>query len=203
MNGRIDKENSSNFTYFSKNSCSTVDYSLSCYENFGMIDKLSIGKICYLSDHSPIEISIKCSNTIDVSRPPLDVSDHFTNSGRHYELLKDYNKQYFIKDDSTLDNLTLAMRETEIIDFLDDISSQLDGDVVSSEEIVESLRNKMVDLSDTSLNSKKIFRTDKKSTNFKNKCPWFDIECKKNKSLLNNEVFSLEFLNFFQKTFGS
>ena len=74
---------------------------------------------------------------------------------------KDYNKQYLIKDDSTLDNLTLAMRETETIDFLDDISSQLDGDVASSEEIIES-RNKMVDLFDTSLNSKKIFRTDKK-----------------------------------------
>ena len=84
------------------------------------------------------------------------------------------------------------MRETEIIDILDDISSQLDEDVVSSEEIVESLRNKMVDLSVTSLNSKKIFRTDKKSTNFKNKCPWFDIECKKNKSLLNNKRKSFQ-----------
>ena len=46
------------------------------------------------------------------------------------------------------------MRNTEIIDFLDNISNQLDDDDFYVEDIIKSLRLKMLDLSEAGLNSR-------------------------------------------------
>ena len=81
------------------------------------------------------------------------------------------------------------MESSEINNFLKDISNQLDNDVRPTEEIVELLRTKMIDLSEAHLNSRNIFRKTENKNNFKSKndCPWFDDECKENKQLLNNK----------------
>ena len=184
MNGRIDKNNSCNYTYFSQNGCSTVDYSLSLHQNFCMIDKLSVGKICELSDHSPMEISIKCPKNNRSEPPEQSPSDVATDDN---ELLQNYKRQFYIKNNSTLENLSSAMRNTEIIDFLDNISNHLDDDDFYVEDIIKSLRLKMLDLSEAGLNSRGIFPKNDNRTTPKKKCPWFDNECKKNKTLLNNK----------------
>ena len=64
MNGRVDKDNSSNFTSFTNRGNSGVDYALLRQDNFSMVDQLSVGEQCELSDHSPIELAIKNSNNI-------------------------------------------------------------------------------------------------------------------------------------------
>ena len=75
MNGRVDKNNSSNFTCFTSRGNSVVDYALLRQENFSMVDHMSVGEICELSDHSPIEISIKSQNFINEldTQPELPV----------------------------------------------------------------------------------------------------------------------------------
>ena len=45
MNGRVDKDNSSNFTCFANNGNSVVDYALLRQENFLMVEKLSVGQL--------------------------------------------------------------------------------------------------------------------------------------------------------------
>ena len=46
MNGRIDKNNSSNFTCFTNRGNSVVDYALVRHENFLMVNKLHVGELC-------------------------------------------------------------------------------------------------------------------------------------------------------------
>ncbi len=124
LNGRVDKDNSSNFTYFAHSGCSTVDYVLSRQENFGMINKLNVGELCELSDHSPIEVSINCSDLINNHHPRSDEPLNWSNSFNN-ELFKNYNKQVYVKDESVLENLSSAMLDKEIIDFLNIFFTQI------------------------------------------------------------------------------
>ena len=61
--------------FFATNGNSVVDYALLCQENFPMVNKMSVGELCELSDHSPIEISIKSSILINEAetQPELTV----------------------------------------------------------------------------------------------------------------------------------
>ena len=74
MSGRVDKNNSSKFTCLTNNN-SVVDYVLLRQKNFPMVDKMNVSELCKLSDHSPIEISIKSSLLINESetKPELPV----------------------------------------------------------------------------------------------------------------------------------
>ena len=65
------------------------------------------------------------------------------------ELVQNYKKEYHFNDASALEILSLAMDNHEINTFLKNISNQLDNDDLSLEEIIELLRNKMIDLSET------------------------------------------------------
>ena len=61
--------------FFTTNGNSVVDYALLRQENFPMVNKMSVGELCELSDHSPIEISIKSSILINEAetQPELTV----------------------------------------------------------------------------------------------------------------------------------
>ena len=81
------------------------------------------------------------------------------------------------------------MESSEVNTFLKDISNHVDNDDLSLEKIRELLRTKLIDLSDSHLNSKYIFRKTKNKENYKSKatCPWFNAECHVNKQLLHNK----------------
>ena len=72
INGRVDKDNSSNFTCFTTRGNSVVDSALLRHDNFAMVDKLRVGELCELLDHSPFELSIKSSNNIIISESQAD-----------------------------------------------------------------------------------------------------------------------------------
>ena len=192
MNGRVDKNNSSNFTCFTNSGNSVVDYALLRQENFSMVDKMSVGELCELSDHSPIEISIKSSFLIKESetQPELPVIPLVNLvTSEENKLIQNFKKQYYFNDASALEILSLAMENHEINTFLKDISNQLDNGDSPLEEIIELLRNKMIDLSEAHLSSRNMFRKTKINNNFelKTNCPWFDAECQESKQLLNNK----------------
>ena len=151
MNGRIDKNNSSNFTCFANKGNSVVDYALLRQENFSLVNKMSVGELCELSDHSPIEISIKSSNVINESETHPDVSVMNSTTSDENTLLQNYKNQYYFNDASNLETLSLAMENNEINTFLENISNQLDNDHLPLEEIIALLRTKMLDLSEAHL----------------------------------------------------
>ena len=139
MNGRIDKNNSSNFTCFTNKGNSVVDYALLRQENFSLVNKMSVGALCELSDHSPIEISIKTSNVINESETHPDVSVMNSTTSDENALLHNYKNQYYFNDASNLEILSLAMENNEINTFLENISNQLDNDHLPLEEIIALL----------------------------------------------------------------
>ena len=168
MNGRVDKNNSSKFTCFTTRGNSVVDYTLLRQENFSMVDKMSVGELCELSDHSPIEISIKSSLLINESEtkselPVVPLVNLVT--AEENELVQNYKKQYHFNDASALEILSLAMDNHVINTFLKNISNRLDNDDLSLEGIIELLQNKMIDLSETYLSSRNFFHKIKTKKN--------------------------------------
>ena len=157
MNGRVDKNNSSNFTCCANRGNIVVDYALLREENFSMVDKMSVGELCELSDHSPIEISIKSLNVINESETHPDVSVMNSITSDENTLVQKYKNQYYFNDASKLENLSLAMENNEIPAFLENISNHLDNDDLPLEEIIALLRTKMIYLSEAHLRSRKIF----------------------------------------------
>ena len=142
MNGWADKNNSSKFTCFTTRGNSVVDYALLRQENFLMVDKMNVGELCEVSDHSPIEISIKSSLLINESetQPELSVvslMNLVTSEGN--KLVQNYKKQYNFNDASALEILSLAIDTHEINTFLKNISNRLDNDDLSLEGIIELL----------------------------------------------------------------
>ena len=97
-----------------------------------------------------------------------------------------YKKRFYVKNDSSLDSLAVAIEKDEIINFLNVVSQQLDKNELPIEDIVESLRSKMVYLSETQFSSRNLFNKNKSTAKPNNQCPWYDIECKQSKTLLNN-----------------
>ena len=186
MNGRVDKDNSCNFTCFANNGNSIVDYALLRKENFCMVEKLRVGELCELSDHSPIEISLKTSYVSNRNESLFEVSEVSSTISNENTLLREYDKQFYVNDDSILENLSLAMEGREIMNFLENISELLDKDDLNIEIIVELLRSKLVDISESHFSSKKLFHKNWNS-NSKTNCPWFDTECKEHKRLLNSK----------------
>ncbi len=145
-----------------------------------------MGEICELSDHCPVEISLKNTCPAEISQNLAQpVSEFNIPQTPEVELKSQYKKQYFVKNDSNLEGLAVATEAEEIDKFLDNVNEHLDDKDVSIDKIVEKLRTKMIDLSESNLDSKIIF-SDKKS-NFKHKrlAPWFDSECKEKKTVLN------------------
>ena len=142
MNGWADKNNSRKFTCFTTRGNSVVDYALLRQENFPMVDKMSVGELCELSDHSPIEISIKSSLLINESEtqpelPVVSLMNLVTSEGN--KLVQNYKKQYNFNDASALEILSLAMDNHEINTFLKNISNRLDNDDLSLKGIIELL----------------------------------------------------------------
>ena len=189
MRGRVDKNNSSNFTCFANRGNSVVDYALLREENFSMVDKTSVSELCELSDHSSIEISIKSLNVINESETRPDVSVMNSITSDENMLLQTYKNQYYINDASKLETLSLAMENNEIPAFLENISNHRDNDDLPLEEIIALLRTKMIDLSEAHLRSRKSFGKTKnrKTFNLNPNCPWFDAECLEKKQLLSNK----------------
>ena len=107
-----------------------------------MVNKLSVGELCELSDHSPIKLSIKSSNNIITSEAQPDISVCYIINLPAYDdnkLLQKYKKQYYINGASMSEILSLAMESSEITSFLTDISNELDYSDLSIEEVIASL----------------------------------------------------------------
>ena len=128
MNGRVDKDNSSTFTCFANKGNSVVDYALLRQEHFSMVEKLTVGELCELSHHSPIEITSKSSNFFTTNDMPSHISEVIPTTSDENKLFQDYKKQYYINDDPTLEILSVAMESNEINSFHKYISNQLDND---------------------------------------------------------------------------
>ena len=104
-----------------------------------MVDKLSVGELCEVSDHSPIELPIKSSNNISKLEVQPDISVVNLPTYEDNKLLQTYTKQYYINGASTSEILSLAMESSEVTSFLTDISNELDNNDSSIEEVIESL----------------------------------------------------------------
>ena len=189
MNGRVDKNKSNNFNCFTTRDNIVVDYALLGHESFSLVNKLHIGELCELSDHSPIELSIKSSNNISISETKTDTSAVNRHTNDDNKLLQNCNKQFYVNGASALEILSSVMESSEVNNFLKDISNDLDNTDLSIEEIIELLRSKLIDLSEVYLSSRNIFgRTNNKNKfRLRNKCPWFDAECQEAKQLLNSK----------------
>ena len=175
MNGRVDKDKSSNFTCFANRGNSVVDYALLRQENFAIFDKLTVGELCELSDHSPSEVTFKSLTPSNKSetQPEIGLPEMNQTTSHENKRFQKYKKQYYVNDDATFDILSLAMDGREINTFLRDISNHLENDDIIIEDIIELLRNKMIDLSDAHLSSRNVFHKYKNKNNFKpkNYCP--------------------------------
>ncbi len=104
---------------------------------------------------------------------------------RNASLIELYKKQFIFQNGSSFNNLALEMKGAEIGEYLITISEQLVDEAFSVDAIVESLRTKIVYMSESHFLSRNIFGK-KRSSKFKEKCEWFDDECRKQKTLLNN-----------------
>ncbi len=63
------------------------------------------------------------------------MEDNFVNSAN--ELLKSYDKQCFIKDETTLEKSTLDMNDKRLIGFSDVILNHFDNEDISNAQITE------------------------------------------------------------------
>ena len=140
MNGRIDKNNSSNVTCFANKGNSVVDYALLRQDNLSMVNKMSVGELCEHPDHSPNGISIKGPNVINISETHPDLSVMNSTTSDENTLLQTYTNQYYFNDASNLETLSLAIENNEINTVLENISNQLDNDQLPLEEIIALLR---------------------------------------------------------------
>ena len=97
MNGRADKDNSSNFTCFTSRGNSVVDSALLRHDNSRMVGKLLVSELCELSGHSPIEPSIKSSHII-ISESQTDTPEVNRPTNDENKLSQNYKKQYYVND---------------------------------------------------------------------------------------------------------
>ena len=185
LNGRVDKKLSNSFTYFSKNGNSVVDYALLKNENFRLVANLKVGNLCELSDHCPIEITIKSSHSCNVmANKPIEITA--TGQQKTFEcskmnLVDDYSKQ-FIASANTIEELKSYIENENVKEFLDTIKDQLENDDPPIDTVIECLRSKLIEIAANNFQARNIFRKIKSKTK---KCPWFDSECKSMKTSLN------------------
>ncbi len=97
LNGRIDKDNSSVFTYFSFNGNSTVDYALLKQNHFSLIKSLVIKEFSDLSDHCLLEIEIRVQLHCDNANKDIASQAENTNcSTSNIEKLRNnFNKRFY------------------------------------------------------------------------------------------------------------
>ena len=78
-----------------------------------MVNKLSVGELCELSDHSPIKLSIKSSKNISTSEAQPDISVCYIINLPAYDdnkLLQNYKTQYYINGASMSEMLSLEWK---------------------------------------------------------------------------------------------
>ena len=100
LNGRVDVNNSSGYTYFSNNGNSVVDYALLKQDFFSRIKSLQIKELSELSDHCPLEIEIETQfiNTNKDMTPLAEFnSSPLSNTGKlNYLQIKIISKNDFL-----------------------------------------------------------------------------------------------------------
>ena len=63
---------------------------------------MSVGELCKLSDHSPIQLSIKCLNHINNTETQPDVSEVNLSKNEENKVLQKYKTQHYVTDASAL-----------------------------------------------------------------------------------------------------
>ncbi len=184
LNGRVDKENSSGFTCFSSHITSVVDYCLLKLEYFSFVNSFKVHEISDLSDHSPLEIEISTDFEIkNRDTTPVAQSKNLPLSSIYS--LKNRFKNKFYVNDSTITEIKYLINSTETDSFLKSTSEQLNDEEMPLHSIVDSLRCKLINISEKCFQTKKIFSTTKRNTPSYSKNRWFDNECKNKKQSLN------------------
>ena len=65
-NGRLGNDTKHrSYSYYSKNTCSTIDYVISNEYCFPFIDNFIVGDFSMYSDHSPLQFSVKTPHLVD------------------------------------------------------------------------------------------------------------------------------------------
>lgn len=93
MNGRLGIDNSNGaYTYFCRNTCSTIDYLLARDIDYKLLRNFSVGHFNQFSDHAPLLFDILIHNKINPSR------SHSSGSSYVQYKWRDENKNYFRRD---------------------------------------------------------------------------------------------------------
>ena len=166
-NGRLGNDcEKGAFSYFSKQSCTTIDYFLLKADDFSMINQFSLGNFTTFSDHAPLCFDLKMTSI------PRD---------------KDRQNYFctYIKWDSGQRDVFRRNIIGNLPSF-NEIVQQACSDEMDINSMVERLSNRIYAAADP-LFRRKSNKLEPKKTN---SCHWFDLECKlaKNeyKSILKN-----------------
>ncbi len=106
MNGRIDANNTSNFTCFTTYGNSVVDYDIAMEQFFENISNLIIGDINEVSDHVPVQAAIKAdilnkmisSQSVNINTD--EVENVTSNNSISENLKSNYNKRFVTSEDT-------------------------------------------------------------------------------------------------------
>ena len=183
LNGRVDKNKSSGFTRFSSNGNSVVDYALMKQDFFNLIKSFRVNEVSELSDHCSLEIEIKTQFQI-TGKGSTRISEIVNNPPSNTDILKNNFKHKFYVGDSTIRNLCTLINNREIAEFLNKTNDQLGNKDMPVHLIVNSLRCKLIEISEQCFETKNIFS--KKKINVKCNNAWFDSECKSKKQNLSH-----------------
>ena len=188
LNGRINESKSDNFTCFTANGSSIVDYALCMVNLFDRISSLEIGSINELSDHAPIEIAFRTN--VDMSRKhdsPSSSSKIIKDSNLLINELSDNYLYRFTPNEDTPERLMHSLESDGVKDFLDHITNDLDDPQVPVEVSVANLHRKLLENQKVPFPQKFYLRKKEKGNLnlYLGSSPLFDESCRLAKTKLN------------------
>ena len=167
LNGRKLGDTIGNFTCFTHNGASTVDYALSSQSLFDKINLFHVSEQMQISDHCKITIEIPNAKYVEPQNCPYQ-----------WKQIKDK----YIWDEESKDNFKAALISEDIKTKLAELSYQIENNV-NINTIGENLTSLFTTAASKSLKTKKT-KVNLKKTEKRHK-KWFDQECKDNKSKLH------------------
>ena len=154
-NGRLGNDcEKGAFSYFSKQSCTTIDYLLLKADDFSMINQFSLGNFTTFSDHAPLCFDLKMTSI------PRD---------------KDRQNYFctYIKWDSGQRDVFRRNIIGNLPSF-NEIVQQACSDEMDINSMVERFSNRICAAADPLFRRK----SNKLESKITNSCHWFDLECK-------------------------
>ena len=195
VNGRVNKNESGNFTCFTQKGNSVVDYVLVKEDFLEQIADLNVGNINEFSDHAPIQVAIKANLRNSVSHHVCDDKEEHVGSpcDSSIDRLKESYVIRYVPDEATAERIRLALYDVRVHEFLALISNELQNPGVPVEVSISKLRSKLLEISEICIPSKILFKKAYKKHNSHRPSPWFDDDCKQEKKLLNKARKTYQF----------